>query len=100
MGPDACDVRVASVDEAGVVAQLLHDFNVEFDTPSPGPDVLTARLGTLLGTTTTLAFLAGRPAIAVALVTTRPNVWYEGQVALLDEFYVAPTYRTQAIGSA
>jgi len=37
-----------------------------------------------------IALLAGEPPVAVALLTLRPNVWYEGQVALLDELYVAP----------
>src|SRR5690606_40002861 len=45
-------------------------------------------------------FLVGNPAIAVGLVTLRPNVWYEGRVALLDELYVEPTRRRQGSGSA
>ena len=44
----------------------------------------------LLATDETVAILAGTPAVAVALVTLRPNVWYAGRVALLDELYVAP----------
>jgi hypothetical protein len=30
-------VRPASVTDADVVAQLLHNFNREFDEPTPGP---------------------------------------------------------------
>ena len=91
--------RVASADEAGEIARLLHDFNTEFDTPSPGADVLAERLRTLLRSPSTFAILAGAPPVAVALVTLRGNVWYDGHVALLDELYVVPALRARGIGS-
>lgn len=96
---DLPPARRAAVDDAAEVARLLHDFNTEFDTPSPGVDVLTARLRTLLAGDSTFALLAGTPSLAVALVTVRPNVWYEGQVALLDELYVVPERRGHGIGT-
>jgi len=88
------------VADAGVVAALLDAFNREFDTPTPGPDVLARRLEHLLAGGDVVAVLAGEPAMAVALVTMRPNVWYDGPVALLDELYVAPGSRGQGVGSA
>jgi len=92
--------RRATADDAATVAHLLHDFNTEFATPSPGVGVLTARLRTLLAGDDTIALVAGNPAAAVALVTMRPNVWYAGRVALLDEMYVVPAQRNHGIGSA
>jgi len=94
------DVRWATVADARVVARLLHDFNTEYDTFSPGADVLAARLEELLPGGRTTALLAGDPAVAVALLTSRPNVWYDGPVLLLDELYVVPERRGQGIGSA
>jgi GNAT superfamily N-acetyltransferase len=96
---DAWQPRVASAGEAEDVARLLHDFNVEFDTPTPGVEVLTSRLGDLLAGEETFAILAGAPAAALALVTLRPNVWYPGPVALLDELYVVPGLRGRGFGS-
>jgi GNAT superfamily N-acetyltransferase len=100
MEPEDWMVRLATADDAGEAARLLHAFNVEFDTPTPAEAVLTARLQTLLAGDQTFAVLAGDPAVAIALVTLRPNVWYRGLVALLDELYVAPPLRGRGIGSA
>ena len=91
--------RVARATEAGTVAELLDAFNREFDTPTPGAAVLATRLERLLAGGQVIALLAGDPAVAVALLTLRPSVWYDGPVALLDELYVAPDLRGRGIGS-
>jgi GNAT superfamily N-acetyltransferase len=92
--------RVATLTEVASVAGLLDAFNREFDTPTPGKAVLAARLGRLLAGGDVIALLTGDPAVAVALLTLRPNVWYDGPVALLDELYVAPELRGRGLGSA
>ena len=97
---DVAPVRMATVADADRIGRLLHDFNREFDTPTPEPSVLADRLRRLLGGESTFALLAGDPAVAVALVTVRPNVWFDGPVALLDELYVRPELRSQGLGSA
>lgn len=92
-------VRQADSDDAADIARLLVDFNNEFDTPTPQPQVLAERLRTLLTEPTTAAFLVGDPPIGLALLTARPNVWHDGPVTLLDELYVAPAHRNQGLGS-
>jgi len=100
MGHDERPPRLATVTDAEEIARLLDDFNTEFETASPGVEVLSARLRALLKGDATFATLAGTPAVGVALVTLRPNVWYAGHVALLDELYVVPALRGLGIGSA
>ena len=92
------DTRVAEPADAAVVAELLHAFNVEFDTPTPGTEVLTRRLGQMLAREEVVVLLAGEPAVAVALLTFRPGVWDEGPVTLLEELYVRPHLRGRGIG--
>jgi GNAT superfamily N-acetyltransferase len=94
------EARRARADDAETLAQLLHDFNTEFDTPTPGPAVLSKRLRSLLAEPSTIAYLVGEPAAGFALVTLRRNVWYDGPVALLDELYVVPDRRSHGLGAA
>ena len=91
--------RLATVDDADALAQLLHDFNVEFETPTPGTPKLAENLRVLLAGDATFAVLAGTPPLGSGLVTLRPNVWYDGPVALLDELYVVPDRRGDGIGT-
>jgi GNAT superfamily N-acetyltransferase len=92
--------RLAGTADARAVAELLHRFNSEYDTPTPGVGVLAGRLRRLLAGPETIALLTGEPPVGVALVTLRPNVWHDGSVALLDELYVEASRRGQGIGTA
>jgi GNAT superfamily N-acetyltransferase len=90
---------LATVDDVDALAQLLYDFNREFDTPAPPVPKIAANLRALLATDSTFAFLAGDPPTGVGVVTLRPNLWYDGPVALLDELYVVPDRRGEGIGT-
>ncbi len=92
--------RMATAAQADTVAGLLDAFNREYDTPTPGKAVLATRLGGLLTRGDVIALLTGDPAFGVALLTLRPNVWYDGPVALLDELYITPEMRGRGFGSA
>jgi GNAT superfamily N-acetyltransferase len=93
-------VRRATAVDAAVVAELLDAFNREFDTPSPGPAVLAARLRQLLPGDDLVTLLSGEPAVGVAVLSFRPSVWYDGPVVTLDELYVRPDLRGQRFGHA
>lgn len=92
-------LRRATPADAGTVATLLHAFNTEYGTPTPGPAVLTTRLERLLAEPLVVVLLSGEPAVGVAVATLRPHVWYDGPVAVLDELYVAPALRGRGLGS-
>ncbi|GAA4795823.1 GNAT family N-acetyltransferase [Actinomycetospora chlora] len=94
------EIRRAWVPDAETVAALLHDFNTEFETATPGVGVLTTRLRTLLAGPDLVALLHGDPPDALAVVSFRPNAWSDAPVALLDELYVRPDRRGQRIGHA
>jgi GNAT superfamily N-acetyltransferase len=93
-------VRRASAADALTVATLLDAFNREFDTPTPGVAWLATRLGDLLAGEDVVVLLVGEPAVGVAVISLRLNVWYPGPVALLDELYVAPDRRGRRLGHA
>lgn len=93
-------VRQATVSDADVVAELLDAFNREFDTPSPGTEVLAARLRHLIAGDHLVILLGGEPSVGVAVLSWRPSIWYEGPVVTLDELYVRPHMRGQRVGHA
>jgi GNAT superfamily N-acetyltransferase len=90
--------RRASPADAAEVAEMLHAFNTEFDTPTPSVEVLTERLRRLLARDDMVALVAGDPATGLALLTFRPGVWDDGPVTLLEELYVRPGLRGRGIG--
>lgn len=92
--------RRATPDDAAAVARLLHDFNTEFSAPTPGTRELESRLTQLLAGDDVVVLLTGEPASGVAVLSFRPNVWYRGPVAILDELYVRPELRGHRLGSA
>ncbi len=100
MTSEGITIRIAHPADAPGIDRALHEFNLEFATPSPGVDALTPRVAHLLSTDATFAVVAGDgPFLALALATLRRNVWFDGPVALLDELVVEPRLRGQGIGS-
>lgn len=95
-------VRRALPTDARTVATLLHDFNVEFATPTPSVDDFERRLVDQLARQDVRAWLAeadGEP-VGLSLVTLRPSAYHDGGVACLEELYARPARRGTGVGTA
>jgi GNAT superfamily N-acetyltransferase len=91
-------IREAGVGEAAVIARLLHDFNTEYEEPSPGIKALTEHSGQLLGADEMTVLLAGAGPDGISLLRFRPSVWTGEPEAHLQELYVVPPLRGRGIG--
>lgn len=100
MGEREIQVRLATVEDAAAIARLLHDFNLEFTEPSPGPEALAETVRHLLAESEITVLLAGDGSDGLALLRFRPALWSKGLEAYLQELYVVPDLRGQGIGRA
>ena len=88
--------------EVAAAAQLLHDFNAEYDEPAPPPHELAVRLAELIAGDDITVLLAraaesGAP-VGVAVMRLQPSVWSPALEAYLAELYVKPSRRGQGYG--
>jgi ribosomal protein S18 acetylase RimI-like enzyme len=93
-------VRCAGPDEAHAVAQLLHDFNHEFDEPTPALGMLAARIAYLLEGGDTVVLLVGDGPDGLAVLRFRAAIWSSGLECYLAELYVVPARRGRGLGRA
>jgi ribosomal protein S18 acetylase RimI-like enzyme len=93
-------IRQAGVEDAGDVAQLLHDFNTEYDDPTPPVPVLAERVGELLAEEAIVVLLAGEPPTGLAVLRLKPSLWSKAADAYLEELYVIPDQRGKGLGKA
>jgi ribosomal protein S18 acetylase RimI-like enzyme len=95
-------IRRATPGDAEAVARLLHDFQAEFDEPSPGPEALEERYADLIRNRDMTVLLAGDGPAGFAQIRYRPWVYSAGPQAhsYLEELYVVPSRRGQGIGRA
>ncbi len=71
-GPSTPAIRVASSADAEAIRQLLHDFNSEFDEPTPGPVRLAERIRRLLAAGDTTVLLGGTGRTASQCCASEP----------------------------
>ncbi len=93
-------IRRATPSDADGVAQLLHDFQLEFDEASPGVELLAERYAKLIRNREMTVLLVGDGSAGFAQLRYRPWVYSAGQNAhaYLEELYVVPSLRGQGLG--
>ncbi len=83
-------------------AQLLHDFNEEYDEPSPPPDEVAVRLAELVEGDHVAVLLVRAPetgeAVGVAVMRVQPSLWSQAKEVYLAELYVRPGLRGKGYG--
>jgi ribosomal protein S18 acetylase RimI-like enzyme len=97
---ESAQIRRAGTGDAEAVGRLLHDFNTEFDEPTPGPDALAARVRTLLEGGDTTILVAGTAPDGIAVLRFREAIWADALECYLAELYVVPARRGHGIGRA
>jgi ribosomal protein S18 acetylase RimI-like enzyme len=99
-GATELSVRVGRLADADTIGRLLHDFNREFNEPTPEPAVLAERFRQLLAGGETTVLLGGAGPDGVAVLRYRPAIWSGGLECYLAELYVVPDRRGQGLGRA
>jgi ribosomal protein S18 acetylase RimI-like enzyme len=83
-------------------AQLLHDFNEEYDEPTPPPEELAVRLADLAEADHVTVLLAREPAtsaaVGVVVMRLQPSIWSPAYEAYVAELYVRPGRRGEGYG--
>jgi ribosomal protein S18 acetylase RimI-like enzyme len=96
-------VRLGRPDDAAAIGGMLHDFNREFDEPTPSPEWLARRVCQLIGHGDTAVLVGGLGdpgPDGLAVLRFRPAIWGDALECYLAELYVVPDRRRQGLGRA
>jgi ribosomal protein S18 acetylase RimI-like enzyme len=97
--PPELTVRRAEPGDVAVIGRLLHDFNTEYEEPTPPPEALAERFRELLAGDT-VVLLGGAGPDGIAVLRFRPAIWTSELECYLAELYVVPGRRGHGLGRA
>ena len=95
--PPELVVRRAGPGDVAAIGRLLHDFNTEYDEPTPSPEALAERFRELLAGDTVVLLGGGGPD-GIAVLRFRPAIWTTELECYLAELYVVPAQRGHGLG--
>ena len=95
--PPELIVRRAGPGDVAAIGRLLHDFNTEYDEPTPAPEALAERFRELLARDT-VVLLGGSGPDGIAVMRFRPAIWTTELECYLAELYVVPGRRGHGLG--
>jgi ribosomal protein S18 acetylase RimI-like enzyme len=98
--PPHLAVRRAGLADCAAIGRLLHDFNHEFEEPTPDPERLAERVGQLIADGQLTVLIAGAGPDGLAALRFRPGIWTQALECYLAELYVVPDRRGQGLGRA
>ena len=93
-------VRVATASDAGTLGRLMHAFNVEFETETPGADVIAEHAVPQIESGEILVLFAGEGPDGFAQLRFRSSLYSDAPAACLEELYVVPERRGHGLGRA
>jgi ribosomal protein S18 acetylase RimI-like enzyme len=98
--PDDPKVRLATEQDADVLARLLREFNDIYNEETPPHDALMRRIPEHISAGTSYFLLAGDGPDGFAQVTIQPTLYSDVGEAYLFELYVREEKRRQGLGRA
>lgn len=93
-------VRRATAADVVAIGRLLHDFNTEYDSPTPTPDALAQRMRELMTGDDMVVLLAGSGPDGLVVLRFWPAIWSRGLECYVAELYVVPARRGRGLGRA
>ncbi|MDR2988818.1 MAG: GNAT family N-acetyltransferase [Nocardiopsaceae bacterium] len=94
------DARIATdPEDFRAAAELLVDFNAEYNESAPASDFWARHIALLCADGVARVYLIGRPARGFAVLRLRTSTYEEALEGYLAEMYVVPDHRGRGLGT-